>query len=225
MKNKIKDFLMLLINPYVILFLIWGGGLIHSKNKHPSEWKNFWNTNYLIYFYRGVEFMWHDDDVELIADAQLCYDFITTGLNGENNDEGVEKINIFSKKIDLYPQNKKERLANSIRNIFLYERLSRKDTWETMNYFIEYKKLKWIESEKTKLLEEKLKKDKISEAIVKKFIIDKNLRMNLFEKYINELDENEGFDPQLFNEDFIQIESFTKELISNTFKSIFNEEY
>jgi hypothetical protein len=112
---------------YILGFLDYGVGLVHSFNKHGMGDVFLGTIVFPWAMYRGIEFCWHDDysdidwNVRLTNNMQTCVYFIKSvsdeNLNKYELNENLEK---FSKKIKDYPNEKKQFLIDGTKNYIQY---------------------------------------------------------------------------------------------------------
>lgn len=99
---------------YIIVLGAWINGCVHSFKKHNDDPE--WLQRSPIVIYRGIEYFWHDDFVDVDWNQRIKNDAGTVcyliELSAETNDvDGVKmQIEEFSKKIKDYPKDKKDSL-------------------------------------------------------------------------------------------------------------------
>lgn len=206
-------------------------GIIHSVKKHsagdiiitilipPWAW------------YRSAEMWWHNDydgvnwDKRLTNDMQSCVYFFTETTNQNANlfilNENLEK---FSKKVNKYPKERKQFLIDGSRKYINYVNSLTEDLINSIDDFTNSQQHNFRLSIKTKELENEVRKFKLEEDILLKYI-EVELNYKLLIKTFPDISSPE--DINRFNHYKIavkaSIEKQRKEL-KRIFKSIFNEE-
>ena len=120
MKKIIENFFPAIL----ILVFIWGefGGLYHSFKKHSLTETFIATFIPPVAWYRSIEIFWHDDyanvnwDIKFNDDIKTCVYFLNKYISPDANIYSLNKdIDIFSKQIMSYPEDKRLDLKQAVK--------------------------------------------------------------------------------------------------------------
>ena len=154
-------------------------GVVHSFKKHGKNDAILGMVVFPWAMYRGLEFWWHDDfldvdwDSRLSTDMQTCVYFVAKA-----NDKTANRFKLnqdledFSRKINSYPTDKRQFLIEGTRKYIRYSQSILNDILNCVEQSIQKKSFIFLAGDETKKLEIELSKFKLKNEIDTKSLLD-----------------------------------------------------
>ncbi|MBP6757265.1 MAG: hypothetical protein KA210_14080 [Bacteroidia bacterium] len=210
---------------YLTLFLSYGLGIYHSFKKHSTAEGVISIVAIPFGMYRGFEYFWHNNfegvnwDKKIKNDTEICiYLLETKNEKNVNLYELNENIEKFVKKINEYPDDKKDILRNNIKQYLKFTLSLNNDLYIFIQKYNTNEQFIFKMSDKTEKYFQELKNNIYINSTQKynpeKFITNMNKPTKRGER-INRKELN------LYKEILMHLEKNYK----NTFKVIFDENY